>query len=55
MAAAHYKLDNLAAFLDLNGLQIDGPTDVVMSSTPLFAKWQAFGCILQVDGHNIEE
>ncbi|HWQ88724.1 MAG TPA: transketolase [Desulfitobacteriaceae bacterium] len=56
MAAAHYKLDNLTAFLDFNGLQIDGPTDLVMSSSPLFAKWQAFGWhVLQVDGHNIEE
>jgi transketolase len=56
MAAAHYKLDNLTAFLDFNGLQIDGPTDLVMSSAPLLAKWQAFGWhVLQVDGHNIEE
>lgn len=56
MAAAHYKLDNLTAILDFNGLQIDGPTDSVMSSAPLFAKWQAFGWyVLEVDGHNIEE
>jgi transketolase len=29
MAAAHYKLDNVTAILDFNGLQIDGTTDSV--------------------------
>lgn len=56
MAAAHYKLDNLTAVLDLNGLQIDGPTDSVMSSAPLPEKWRAFGWhVIEVDGHNVEE
>ena len=56
MAAAHYKLDNLTAILDYNGLQIDGPTEEVMSSEPLKDKWLAFGWhVLEVDGHNIEE
>jgi transketolase len=56
MAAAHYKLDNLTAIIDLNGLQIDGRTDDVMSSTPLSAKWRAFGWhVLEVDGHNLDE
>lgn len=56
MAAAHYKLDNLTAIIDYNGLQIDGRTDVVMSSTPLSAKWQAFGWhVIEVDGHDIEK
>lgn len=55
MAAAHYKLDNVAAFLDYNGLQIDGTTDSVMSSNPLPDKWRAFGWhVLEVDGHDIE-
>ena len=55
MAAAHYKLDNVTAVLDLNGLQIDGATDSVMCSTPLTAKWQAF-CwnVIEVDGHDVE-
>ncbi|MGC7871776.1 transketolase [Desulfosporosinus sp. FKB] len=55
MAAAHYKLDNLTAILDYNGLQIDGPTDSVMSSAPLADKWRAF-CwhVIEVDGHDIE-
>ncbi|MFZ3101187.1 MAG: transketolase [Desulfitobacteriaceae bacterium] len=56
MAAAHYKLDNLVAILDFNGLQIDGSTDSVMSSAPLFDKWRAFGWhVLEVDGHDIEK
>ncbi|MBP1759853.1 MAG: transketolase, beta subunit [Firmicutes bacterium] len=55
MAAAHYKLDNLTAVLDYNGLQIDGKTDSVMSSAPLAQKWQAF-CwhVIEVDGHDID-
>lgn len=55
MAAAHYKLDNLTAILDYNGLQIDGKTDSVMSSAPLAQKWQAF-CwhVIEVDGHDID-
>ncbi len=54
MAAAHYKLDNLTAFLDYNGLQIDGPTREVMSVEPLAEKWQAFGWqVITIDGHDI--
>jgi len=55
MAAAHYKLDNVTAVLDLNGLQIDGSTDSVMCSTPLTEKWRAF-CwnVIEVDGHDVE-
>lgn len=52
MAAAHYKLDNLTAFLDYNRLQIDGPISEVMSPEPLDAKFQAFGWnVLVIDGH----
>lgn len=55
MAAAHYRLDNLTAILDFNGLQIDGPTDEVMSSKPLPDKWRAFGWhVIEVDGNDIE-
>lgn len=35
MYAAHYKLDHLTAFVDNNGLQIDGPITEVMSSLPI--------------------
>jgi transketolase len=55
MAAAHYKLDNVTAVLDFNGLQIDGKTDSVMCSSPLTAKWRAF-CwhVIEVDGHDVD-
>jgi len=54
MFAAHYKLDNVTAFLDHNGLQIDGRISDVMSPEPLDEKWRAFGWDVQViDGHNI--
>jgi len=53
MAAHHYKLDNLVAFLDHNGLQIDGPTCEVMSPEPVADKFRAFGWeTLRVDGHD---
>jgi transketolase len=55
MAAAHYRLDNLVAVIDRNGLQIDGTTEEVMSLELLADKWRAFGwhVIDVVDGHSI--
>ncbi|MBF7081641.1 transketolase [Desulfallas sp. Bu1-1] len=54
MAAAHYKLDNVIAFLDYNGLQIDGPIGEVMSPEPVADKWRAFGWDVQeIDGHDM--
>ncbi|MCL6611451.1 MAG: transketolase [Peptococcaceae bacterium] len=54
MAAAHYKLDNLTAFLDHNRMQIDGPIEKVMSPEPVPDKWRAFGWDVQViDGHDM--
>lgn len=56
MAAAHYKLDNLTAIIDRNGLQIDGPTEKVMSLEPLSEKWRAFGWhVIEVEGHNFAQ
>jgi transketolase len=53
MAAAHYKLDNLTAILDHNGLQIDGPNIEVMGLEPVADKWRAFGWnVIQIDGHD---
>ncbi len=43
MFAAHQKVDNLIAFVDVNGQQIDGPTESVMSLGDLQAKYQSFG------------
>ena len=56
MAAAHYKLDNLTAILDRNGLQIDGPTEKVMSIEPIADKWRAFGWnVFEIDGYDVKE
>ncbi len=56
MAAAHYKLDNLCAIIDFNGLQIDGDIHQVMNPTPLDEKFAAFGWhVICIDGHNLEE
>jgi transketolase len=55
MAAAHYKLDNLCAFVDFNGLQIDGNITDVMNPTPIADKFRAFGWnVIETDGHDIE-
>lgn len=56
MAAAHYKLDNLTAFVDHNGLQIDGPITKVMNPEPIGDKFKAFGWnVIEIDGHNFNE
>jgi len=56
MSAAHYKLDNLCAVIDKNGLQIDGPVKDVMGIEPLNDKWKAFGWhVIECNGHDIGE
>lgn len=56
MFAAHKKLDNLVAFVDVNNQQIDGTVDDVMSLMSLEDKFAAFGWeVLSLDGHNINE
>ena len=53
MFASHYKLDNLVAILDLNGLQIDGPITEVMNPTPHDEKFRAFGWhVILADAHD---
>ncbi len=55
MAAAKFKLDNLCAVVDVNGLQIDGKTADVMPSEPLDEKFSSFGWnVIKVDGHDYE-
>ena len=55
MSAAKYKLDNLCAIVDVNGLQIDGRTADVMPSEPLDAKFAAFNWhVIKVDGHDFD-
>ena len=56
MFAAHYKLDNLCAVVDWNGLQIDGPVAEVMNPTPLDEKFRAFGWnVISINGHDFDE
>ncbi|MDR0930159.1 MAG: transketolase [Clostridiales bacterium] len=56
MFAAHYKLDNLCAVIDINGLQIDGEVANVMGVEPIASKLAAFNWnVIQIDGHNYDE
>ena len=56
MFAAHYKLDNLVAILDWNGLQIDGPITEVMNPTPHDEKFRAFGWhVISINAHDFDE
>ncbi|QCX34439.1 transketolase [Caloramator sp. E03] len=56
MTSAHYKLDNLTAFVDFNGLQIDGPVNEVMNPTPIGDKFKAFGWhVIEIDGHDFNQ
>ena len=55
MFASQYGLGKLIAFVDRNGLQIEGDTEKVMSIEPLADKWLSFGWdVYEVDGHNID-
>ena len=56
MSAAHYRLDNLIAFVDYNGLQIDGKITDVMSPVPIDEKFRAFGWdVKTIDGHDFKQ
>lgn len=54
MSAAHYKLGNLIAIVDKNGLQIDGFTKDIMDTEPMEKKWASFGWeVIEIDGHDL--
>lgn len=54
-SAVKYKLDNLIAIVDNNGIQNDGLTNEIMPLGDIKAKWQAFGWkVLECDGHNMK-
>ncbi len=56
MAAAHYRLGNLTAIVDKNGLQIDGYTKDIMGTEPMADKWASFGWyVIEIDGHDVEQ
>lgn len=56
MAANQYKLDNLVAIIDRNGLQISGTTEEVMSLESIHKRWEALGWdVKEVDGDSVEK
>jgi transketolase len=56
MYAPHNTVDNLIATVDVNGQQIDGPTDRVLSLGNLRAKWEAFGwSVLDMNGNDMQD
>lgn len=56
MFAAHYKLDNLTAILDLNNVQLTGNVSEIMGIAPVADKWRAFGWkVLEIDGHDFKQ
>ena len=56
MSAAKWELDNLCAFIDVNGLQIDGATRDVMPTEPLDQKLEAFNWhVIKIDGHDMDQ
>ena len=56
MLSAHYKLDNLIAIVDRNGLQIDGQTEKIMCLEPFARKWESFGWnVIEIDGNDMTQ
>jgi len=56
MAASKYRLDNLTAIIDRNGIQQDGLTEQIMPLEPLAAKWRAFNWnVIEVDGYDFPQ
>jgi len=56
MFAAQYKLDNLCALVDFNGLQIDGRLVDIMSPLPIGSKYREFGWhVIEINGHDLDE
>jgi transketolase len=56
MSAGHFKLDNVCAILDNNGLQIDGWVEDVMGIQPIADKWRSFRWhVIEIDGHDMAQ
>jgi transketolase len=55
MSAAHWRLDNLIAIVDVNNQQADGPSTATLNVEPLAPKWEAFGWrVWRVNGNDLE-
>ncbi len=56
MYAAHYKVDNIIATIDVNGRQIDGDTKDIMGFVKLKSKFESFGWnVISMDGNNVND
>jgi transketolase len=56
MSASHYRLGNLVAVVDRNGMGLDGFTEEVLTIEPIADKWRAFGWnVISVDGHDLAD
>jgi transketolase len=56
MCASKYRLDNITAIVDRNGIQQDGLTEQIMPIEPLNSKWKSFNWnVIEVDGYDFEQ
>ncbi len=56
MSAAMFKLDNLTAIVDNNGIQLSGFNKDIMNIDPLNKKFEAFGWqVIEIDGHDLKQ
>jgi len=56
LSAAHFKLDNITAIIDYNGIQLSGRICDIMNLEPFIQKWQAFGWhTIDIDGHDLDK
>lgn len=54
--AGHYKLEHLTAIVDRNNIQIDGPTEKIMTKEPMRERYEAFGWhVIDINGHSFEQ
>lgn len=54
-AMCHHKLDNMLAYVDINGYQCDGKVCDVMTMEPFDKRLEAFGArVFRIDGHDVE-
>ncbi len=56
LVAARYRLSNLTAIVDCNGVQLDGPVHEILPLEPFADKWRMFNwAVLEINGHNMRQ
>ncbi|MBL3675763.1 transketolase [Paracoccus sp. KCTC 42845] len=56
MAAGSYGLSNICLIIDLNWMQVEGDTDLILKMRPIAEKWDAFGWNVEfADGNDIDQ